>query len=812
MTPGPEATSPRTLRLPQRRPSQHGARPGISLMAVIDGVAVIALVVTAMTVLTGTFDGPRFLVAVGVGALAGVACGALIHWLRAPLVGLAVPVTLAAFLVGPPTVLRTTDAAGLPGPTGLAEMWHVLVGGWMDLLTTLPPVSSTGRLTAVPFLLSLVSAAVGFLVARRWRHPHLPLIGPALGLLAAIVFGLAAPGGIMVRAIVFGLLAVAWGADRRRRLVVATGGGRLRRMATGAALLAAATAVGVFVAPALIGPASSRTVLRESVVPPLDLSDQPSPLADFRRFRPVSNALADRVLFTVSGLPTDTMVRLATVDAYAGTVWAAGQEGVTEQAGVGADPILQSVASQGRFLRVGSRIPAPETGTPVAGTVTIGAAYAETPDLRIWVPSVGEPTRLEFTGDDAATLSEDLRFNPVTGSALVLDGLAPGDTFRIDAVVPDTEPPTSVGVVGTPTAPTAYSSVVARFVTSTPGASGGALAAVRAVADRLRTTGAYTDGAGAESTFTPGHSLGRISRFLDDVEPAGNDEQYAATLALVADYVGLPARVVLGAVPDAAGAVHGRDVRAYVEVQVDRDRWWTIPPEEFVPSRDKHPEPRPRTEENRAEGAVVPPPNEQRPPSSLEGFALDTTSSSRARSLVADQGWSLPPWAVLALKIAGFPLGALLTWTLALVAVKAFRRTRRARRGGPSSRVAAAWDEVVDVLRDAGMPVAVRHTRPELGASAAQPSVAEVAALADRLTFGPTPVTDDDAARAWAEVGRVRGQVVADRGWRDRWRAAVSLRSLLPDRVTTTTPVAPSDVHRRKVSPASAEPLVDVAG
>ncbi len=793
----------------RRRPSQHGVRGRVSAAALTDGVAVVLLVLVAMTVLDGTFDGPWFLVSALTGALGGVAAAALIHWLRAPMVALALPVVVLGFVLGPPAALRSTAAGGLPGPTGLAEMWNALVGGWKELLTTLPPVSSTGRLTTIPFLLSLAGAAIGFLLARRWRHPHLPIIGPAIALVGAIVLGLSAPGGIAPRALGFLVLAVAWGAERRRRLVVATGGGRGRRIAVGAALLAVAATVGIVAAPAVIGPASARAVLRDTVLPPLDLSDQPSPLADFRRFRPTADDLADEVLLRTSGLPQGTLVRLATVDAYAGTVWAAGQAGTIETTGVGADPGDTAVASQGRFLRVGSRIPVPRPGPSVSGTVTIAAAYADNPDLRIWVPSVGEPTGLKFTGDHAAALGEDLRFNPITDSALVLGGLRAGDSYTIDALLPEQATPDSAGPVGPPTAPSAYTGVVARFVTSTPGSSGNAVAALKAVAERLRTEGAYTDGGekgSTESVFVPGHSLGRLAHFLGDSEPAGNDEQYAAALALAADYLGLPGRVTLAAVPDAGGTIHGSDVRAYVEVQVRPDRWWTIAPDRFIPDRDKHPQERQRTEENRAESAVVPPPNEQRPPSSLEGFALDTTSSSRNRSLIDNLGWTLPAWAVLALKVAGVPVGAILLWTLVLVLGKSLRRRRRRRRGTPGARVAAAWDEVVDVLRDAGIPVAVRHTRPELAAAVAQPSVAEVAALADRLTFGPMPVDDDEAAQAWTLVRRVRGQVAADQRWRDRWRSAVSLRSVLPDRVSTIEPVRPSQVHRGRVRAAVIEP------
>ncbi len=786
-----------------RPQSQHGVRGRVTNAALIDAVTVLVLTLIAMTAFAGTFDGPGFLIAAAVGAVAGISCAALVSWLRAPALALAVPVSMAVFLIGPSATLRSTGSGWLPDLSGVQHMWSVLVGGWKELLTTLPPIDGTGRLSALPFVLALLSSSVGLLLARRRRDPHLPAIGPAAGLVGAIALGVTTAGGTTMRALIFVVVAVAWGADRRRRFFVATGGGELRRAVTAGVLLGAATTLALLAAPDLTAATTTREVVRDRVIPPVDLSDQPSPLADFRRFRPVSADLADQVLFTVTGLPSGTVVRLATVDSYAGTVWAAGQDGADAPASAGPTSGT-GVSSQGRFLRVGARIPASSTGTAVSATVTIDPAYAATPDLRIWLPSVGEPTRLAFTGPNAAARGESLRFNPATGSALVLDGLAAGDTYRVDAVLPDTSEPTSIGAVGTPTAPAAYTGVVAKYVTTTQGGTGGPLSAVVAVAERLRTTGAYTDGVGAEATFLPGHSLGRLAQFLDDTEPAGNDEQYAAALALAADYVGLPSRVVLGAVPDPTGVVHGRDVRAYVEVQVDGQRWWTISPEEFIPSRDRSPTARQQTEENHADAAVVPPPNEQRPPSSVEGFTPDTTSSSRPRSLVEDQGWSLPPWAVLALKVAGFPLAVLLLWVLAVVTAKAVRRARRSRAGTPGDRVAAAWEEIVDVLVDAGVPVSLRHTRPELGAVATQPGVAAAAALADRLTFGPDQVSDEDASSAWAQVRRVRDEVAAGQRRRDRWRGAVSLRSLLPAAATTAEPLPPSLVHRGRLVPAPA--------
>jgi hypothetical protein len=77
---------------------------------------------------------------------------------------------------------------------------------------------------------------------------------------------------------------------------------------------------------------------------------------------------------------------------------------------------------------------------------------------------------------------------------------------------------------------------------------------------------------------TPGHGLGRLATFLEGgviwigTDIVGDDEQYAATMALMADSIGVPGRVVLGAQVPAGGVVTGADVHAWVEVEPVRSR------------------------------------------------------------------------------------------------------------------------------------------------------------------------------------------------------------------------------------------------
>lgn len=788
-------------RRAERRAGRFGASAADASVAamvdaMVDAVAVIALTLVGMTALAQTFDGWTFLVAAAGGAFLGVLSAAVVVARRWPWPTVVAPLIFAVLLCGPVVVLRNTQIGSLPGVAATEELGRLLLDGWKDLLTTLPPLDGSGPLSSVPFYLSLASGASGFLAARRSWRPFLPLLGPLLAAGGAILLGLIDVGGAAGRALCAIALGVLWGASRRRRIAVTGLGDSPRRVVAGAALLIGTGVVVVAVAP-ILAPAAPRTVLRERVVSPVDVSDYRSPLAGFRRYRPAAQDLADRTLLTITGLPAGTAVRLATVDRYVGTVWAAGDGRPS-----GSDTSVDTT----RFLRVGARIPVDIPGRSVSASVTIGEAFADAPDLQVWLPDVGLTTRIAFAGSTAPQREADLRYNPVTGAALVLSGLAPGDTYRLDAVLPDVTVPARPGALGPPSAPSGYSAVAAKYIALVAPAGSSPIDQVRAVAARMRSTGAYTDGAGAEATFLPGHSLGRLTTFLGEGELAGNDEQYAATLALAASYSGLPSRVVLGAVPGSDGVIRGRDVRAWVEVQVDSRSWWTILPEEFVPPRDRKPTPRPATDEDRTDAAVVPPPNALRPPSSLEGFALDNSSSGRIRQQVDAEIWVLPAWVSLVAKVAGIPLGAVLGWTLLLVGAKAVRRSRRRRSGTPDQRVAAAWTEVVDSLADAGGDVSPLQTRSEVARHVDGLGLAEVAVTVDRLAFGPMTATDADAIDVWAQARRVRAQLAATLRWRDRWRAAVSLRSVRG--ASGAAPViTPSGLHQGRI--ASGQPRVD---
>ncbi len=107
------------------------------------------------------------------------------------------------------------------------------------------------------------------------------------------------------------------------------------------------------------------------------------------------------------------------------------------------------------------------------------------------------------------------------------------------------------------------------------------------LAGYLRDQGRYSDGAlPGEQQYEAGHDLDRlVDGFLLAPRPVGDDEQYAAAMALLANRVGVPARVVVGAVLPRDGKVRGEDVHAWVELRVFDGSWRTLPTREFMSRR-----------------------------------------------------------------------------------------------------------------------------------------------------------------------------------------------------------------------------------
>ena len=249
---------------------------------------------------------------------------------------------------------------------------------------------------------------------------------------------------------------------------------------------------------------------------------------------------------------------------------------------------------------------------------------------------------------------------------------------------------------------------------------------VFAIADHLRTKGKYSDGVVArERIYRPGHYVSRLDAgFVNAPLMVGNDEQYAAAMALLANKVGVPARVVLGAVVPEGGEVKGSDVSAWVELRVDDGSWRVLPTETFMDT-DRPADQQTRTEEQLS-GVVIPPPAQVPPPSTIdEQTDAEITARKAQRASEEQPGSSGAGWVRALLVYAGGPLLAVLVVVGAILSAKWLRRSRRRSTRLVSGRIAGAWRELVDHARDLGQPVPVtgltRREQSVLIASAAGP-------------------------------------------------------------------------------------------
>lgn len=807
-------------------------RPGRD--ATVDLVASALLVALALAGLRTTFYGPGWLVPATLGVALGLWNAHLVTAYRWPAAVLAPLLAVTYYLLGGLCAVRDDLVIGVipTGPT-FAALTREPVAGWKELLTSVPPVDSAGPHLALPFLFGLVGAAVTYAMARRFSGASsggfsagVAALAPLVLLGVSFALGTMTPAAALAQGTGFGIVLLIWLAARaaRTRPPLQNGAGRLARGVTAAVLLGISAAGAIVVGPELPGAQDTvRTVWRTSLVPPYDVSQFPSPLAGFRRFtKDNPSKLWETPLLKVVGLPQGTAIRFAVLDSYDGFVFGAGN-----QAGAGGDQPLGSVSPDdpadlgAGFHKVGSHIDVAAAGEPVSATVAI--VSRDWPE--VWVPTVGTVTGLSFEGPRARDLQDGLRLNAGTGTAVLPIRLGPGDGYAMTAIVdpaatgqiadpadggkaPATAvlPPDVALATGSLVDPGQLGFLSAR-VDAWTGAIDDPWRKVLAVANQLRSGGTYTDGGTGkdfEAVYLPGHSLNRMGRFFNSTQLAGNDEQYAAALALAANRIGIPARVVVGAVPQPDGTVAGSDVHAWVEVKTAQGTWQGIPTAAFVPPRSRKPSPSQEQTPQRKTGVQVPPPAANNPPSLHEGPDQAQIASQLRQppknSLFDPSTW--PAWLRWLLLIVGGPaLALLLAWAV-MQGSKTLRRYARARRGPPARRIARGWVEVIDQARDLGYDLAPTATRleqaaavagaaPVVGARPLAPAgsppdqslrdlLVGLAAAANAHVFGAGDPSEEDAQRFWERVALARRALRARHSRFARLRAALSPRSLWP--------------------------------
>ncbi|MFE2770949.1 transglutaminase-like domain-containing protein [Microbacterium resistens] len=768
-----------TTRVGARGARGRGALPPTRRL-VLDLVAVGLLLGVGIAGWWPSFGGPAFLPAAIGGAVLGLAIAVVCAWRRwgvLPAAGL----TAAAYLVlGGPLALPQTMIAGVvPTLRTVQELVVGVVTAWKRLLTTVAPLSGADGHLLVPFLLALVAAVLAGTLALRRRRAGWALIPAGAHLLLVLALGTPEPVAPVVQGGVFAITAISWlalrqapsgegaavpiasaaDADEPGRGVLGSAL-RRRRLIAGAAVLALAGGVGAATA-AVAAPTEPRHVFRDVVIPPFDVHQYPSPLQGFRGY--VKDHRED-TLFTVEGLPEGARVRLGTVDQYTGVVYDVSDRGV---------------GSSGGFTPLRGNMSADAEGTPVTLRFSVQ-------DYRgVWVPDAGAVRGIAYGGTRGEELRRSTYYNDATGTAVTTARLGEGDSYTVETILPrelsDEElADQGFGHVAMPKqsgVPDDVATLASEAVENakTP------IEQVRALETYFHEGGFFSHGLDGEVLSRAGHTAERLSTLLAGDQMIGDDEQYAALMALFARELGMPARVVMGFYPEEGKesgtfAATGDDVHAWVEVNFDRAGWVVFdptPPEDQVPNEQTT-----KPKVNPKPQVLQPPPPPQEPvdlPPTLPDQREGEDGSSEILGIIG-----------IILAVAGgvlLLLAILLAPFIVIGAWKAARRRKRRTAEAAADRISGGWDELADRAVDYGARIPAGATRAEeaehVAHSLTLPAATVLADQADASVFGPTDPTPEDIDAFWGEVDEIVGGMGKQAGLRRRLAARLSLRSLL---------------------------------
>lgn len=709
--------------------------------------------------------------------LAGVTVGTLLAllgvWLRfgpALWVG---AVAFAYLVVGGPIAAPETVSIGfLPTPETVRRLVVLTWESWSELLTVTTPAADIPGPAAAPLLLGLVLATAFIGVVLRTRAVVAPLLIPIAWLGAGVAFGVHNAPAAWWLGTALGAGVLVWSTAHRlhrsrdvnarflaRRARGFSGTAGKAAMASAVILVACLAALGTTVAT----PEPGREVLRDHVAPPLDLTDHPSPLTRFRYYE--VNQEED-VLFQVESPPPGGRLRLAVMDAWDGVVFNVSQD-------------------SRRYLRVGREMPQ-QPREPVDTSRITGVGYEG-----IWVPSFGEPARVEFSGDGGEAAARSLHLNPETDQLLTVAGFAPGTSVAVTGTnLAPLSAEARAGLSGRgvgPVKPSEYQlvpEVLSENARQWTESVTSPYDQLRVIEERLRTDGRFSDGRNNDSRA--GHTAERLAFMFNSEQLVGDDEQYAAAMALMASQLGIPVRVVLGFYPDQAVApgevweVRGAHAHVWVEANLDGAGWVSFDP---TPPRDQVPTPDDKVPKPRPKPRVDSPPL---PPERYEDEQVRTEEEAVQIKEPEEEPVDLGPL-LLAIGVATGSLLVLLSPLLVIALVKLRRRLRRRNRGTTADQIAGAWGEVVDRARDLGFVaprnLTRRETADELQSAYPDLGIEPLASRVDSRVFGAEEPTPEDRDESWQESDSLRSSLLATRPWYARISALFSLKSLRRGRV-----------------------------
>lgn len=756
--------------VPATDPRAQGKRP-VTRHQWVDLAVLAALILIAMVGFQPPYGGWFFLVGVVGGLVVGGGAALLGYWLRLNVLNTYLLGVVGYFLFGTALTLPGRGLfAVLPSLDSLWALASGAVFSWRDILTLQTPIGGPDHMAVLPYLATILGAMLAWLLALRWL-PHHPdstsraafvLIPPLVLFVLTMVAGTRTPLLATPRGVAMAVIALVWLGWRSSRRSIASDDAKralLRRRLTGTAIVAGAAALvtgalGYVASPSLT---QSRLVLREELTPPFDPYNYESPLAGFREY---TKKLHDTKLFAVEGLQQGDRLRLAALDEYTGSSWRSGS------------PAAETAKGAGTYSLVGRDTPVTDFKTSTQSreiSVTV-KSYSD-----IWMPSIGYAEQLDFTAGRVVDRKADLRYNPQTGTGLVASSLHEGDMYRVRGALQAVPlegqlDQARVQPFALPSAAPAPPEMLQAMQSYVAGQTAPYLQ-LKAIEEALKTQGYLSHGtASDQAPSRAGHGLDRLQELFHGTYLIGDQEQYAAAMALMARELGIPSRVVVGFAPSQVTGgtteITGRDVTAWVEVPFEGFGWVAFDPTPKQTDAPVNTNTKPQT---KPRAQVRQPPQTDARPDELV-TAADRPSAERRR----EESTVLPTWVIVLALSIGVPL---LTIGLILLAVALIRwwRSRRRHSGVPHAQVIGAWDETIDRYREFGYAVPERETR-RIVAGALHPALAPVAVLADRATFAGEEPSQAEIEAAWADARAAVKQAGQDAGFWRRLRAAFHVR------------------------------------
>ena len=480
-----------------------------------------------------------------------------------------------------------------------------------------------------------------------------------------------------------------------------------------------------------------------------------SPLVDLKA-RLTSTPVTE--LFNVRS-PVPAYWRLTALEEFDGRIW----------------------SSRGTYRPVGDQLPK-EAGDH-ALTYKVVQDYRIGPLESFWLPAAYRPSRVNLEG---------ARVNAESLTLLTEKESAEGLIYKVQSEIPRFTAADLAQAGGDPGSdmqpylelPEDFPSDVRDLARQQTANATGPFQQALALQDYLRNNYTYDEAAPA------GHSEDHLRYFLFRSK-IGYCEQFAGSFAAMARAIGLPARVAVGFTPGAYDEafdvfhVTTKEAHAWPEVHINGLGWVAFEPTpgRFEPNPTNYtgtynPDANPilatTTTTTGATEPAPPEPTEPKPVKPEEDpFRTDETSPAGALSQRLVQG--AIGMLLLAVVLALPP------------ALKRRRRDRRRRSGPARARVAGAWSEALDRLREAGTAPAATLTPMEFARGGARAVAADVgspmttlARIFTKASYSPGDPSEEEVKEAWAEVETLAKALDAGDSFVGRWRRRLNPATLLP--------------------------------